>query len=171
MSGQKLKNKAVVVGALGAGAVFLVAGCSSSSSTPEASSAAPTEAATTAAAPATSIPGPPSGATEESTKSVSGGATYTSYKTSQEPAAVTAHYDSALKADGFNITNSGSGGGGWGQYGGSGAQVGGNNGTTFVEVNAGGSKDGPTYFEVCEGPSAASVKDCQSGNHGNSSQS
>jgi len=171
MSSQLVKNKAVVVGALGAGMVLLVAGCSSSSSTPEASNAAPSQASATPGAPSTQVPGPPAGATEVSTKSVGEGATYTSYKTSATAASVTANYEATLKADGFSVTNSGGGGGGWGQYGGSGSEVGGNNGTTFVEVNAGGSTQGPTYFEICQGPSAAAVSSCQSGNHGQSSQS
>ena len=37
----------------------------------------------------------------------------------------------------------------------------GNNGSNWVDVEAGGSNNGPTYWEVCSGPSAQSVNDCQ----------
>ncbi len=171
MSSQLLKGRVAAVGAVGAGAVLLIAGCSSSSSTPEESSAAPTPAATSAAPAATTIPPAPAGSTEITSKSVAEGATYTSYKTSETPANVVAAYDSALKADGFTITNEGSGGGGWGQYGGSEARVGGNKDGVFVEVNAGGEKNSTTYFEICQGPTSESVSKCQNGNHGDSSES
>ncbi len=174
MTSELLSKKLLVATALGSGFALALAGCSSSgSSTPSASptSAAPTSAAP-APAPASAVPGPPAGSTEtQAPKPVASGATYTQYKTAQAPTAVTGYYNSSLKTAGYTITNSGSGGGGWGQYGGSGATVGGNNGTTFVEVNAGGSKQGSTYFEVCTGPSATAVNNCQSGNHGQSSSS
>lgn len=176
MANQRVGKKLLVATALGSGVVLVAAGCSSNSSS--SSSASPTAASPTATAtsappaPTGAVPGPPAGSTQtQAPKPVSGGATYTQYKTSAAPTAVTSYYDGALKAAGFTVTNNGSGGGGWGQYGGSGAQVGGNDGKTFVEVNAGGSKQGATYFEVCTGPSAAAVNSCQSGNHGSSSNS
>lgn len=106
-----------------------------------------------------------------STNNESGGGVYTRFSTSQTPVQVTDYYASTMKNSGFTITNQGSGGGGWGQYGGSDAHVGGNNGSTFVEVNAGGEKNKTTYFETCTGPSQAAVQQCQNANHGNSNQS
>lgn len=96
---------------------------------------------------------------------------YYRYSTSQSPSAVTSYYSGALKSAGYTVTNSGSGGGGWGQYGGSGSGLDANNGSSFVAVNAGGEKSGPTYFEICTGASAASVDNCQGNNHGDSNQS
>ena len=174
MTTETLSKKVLVATALGSGVALALAGCSSSGSSSSSASptTAPTTAAPTTAAPAGVVPPPPAGSTQtQAPKSTSGGGTYSQYKTSQAPTAVTGYYDAGLKNNGFTITNNGSGGGGWGQYGGSGAQVGGNNGTTFVEVNAGGSKQGATYFEVCTGPSAAAVNSCQNGNHGNSNSS
>ena len=173
MKSQAMSKKVVVATALGSGVALALAGCGSSSSS--STSESPTAAATSAApapAPAAGVPAPPAGSTLISgpTATANGG-TYNDYKSSQTPTAVTGYYSTALKDEGFTITNSGSGGGGWGQYGGSGSQVGGNNGTLFVEVNAGGSKQGATFFEVCSGPSQAAVNSCQSGNHGQSQSS
>ncbi len=173
MKSETVGKKLIVATALGSGVVLVLAGCSSSSDTSSAS-ASPTAAATSAApAPAPAgVPAPPAGSTLVSgPKAVANGASYTQYKTSAAPTAVIGSYNTALKSEGFTITNSGSGGGSWGQYGGSGAQVSGNNGSLFVAVNAGGSKQGATYFEVCSGPSAAAVNSCQSGNHGSSQSS
>lgn len=172
MKSETMSKKLIVATALSSGVVLAIAGCSSNSSS--SSSESPTAAAPTSAAPApaAAVPAPPAGSTLTSgpTATANGG-TYNQYKTSQAPTAVTGYYDTAMKNEGFTITNNGSGGGGWGQYGGSGANVGGNNGSLFVEVNAGGSKQGATYFEVCSGPTQAAVSSCQSGNHGQSNSS
>lgn len=161
----------------GVAAMLAVAACSSTTSTPSQSpastgpsTAAP--AATTPAAPApqSAVPGPPPGAAQLSTQA-SGGGSYTRYRTSQAPAAVAGYYTAALKSAGYTITESGGGGGGWGQYGGSGATVDANTAATYVAVNAGGSKQGATYFEICTGTSAAQVDQCQGENHSSSSGS
>lgn len=173
MTSQSIGKKLLVATALGSGVVIAVAGCSSNSGSSSSASPTPTPTATSAApAPASGVPGPPAGSTEtQAPKPIDGGGTYTQYKTSAAPTAVTSYYDTALKNAGFTITNNGSGGGGWGQYGGSGAQISGNTTSTFVSVNAGGSKQGATYFEVCSGPSAAVVNSCQQSNHGQSKSS
>lgn len=165
------KNRSVVAAvALGAG-VLAVAGCSSSTTTPTATPVAPTAAATSAPAPASGVPAPPAGSTVVSAPAADGAATYARYSTALAPPAVIAAYSAALTSSGYTITSSGGGGGGWGQYGGSGAGVSANTASSYVAVNAGGSKQGATYFEVCSGPSSASLQSCQQGNHGNSNQS
>lgn len=175
MKSQAASKKILVATALGSGVVLALAGCSSNSSST--ASESPTAAAPTTAAPAPApapagVPAPPAGSTLVSgPKAVANGASYSQYKTAEAATGVTGYYNTSLKDEGFTITNSGSGGGGWGQYGGSGSQVGGNNGSLFVEVNAGSSKQSATYFEVCSGPSAAAVSACQSGNHGTSQSS
>lgn len=158
----------------GVAAMLAVGACSSTASTPSQSpSVAPTSATATPVpqaptpatpAPQSVVPGPPPGATQVSTQA-SGGGSYTRYRTGQTPTAVIAYYTGALKADGYTITQSGGGGGGWGQYGGSGAGLEADNSRTFTAVNAGGSKQGATYFEVCVGSTAAQVDACQSENH------
>lgn len=84
---------------------------------------------------------------------------------------MTNYYKGEMSKAPWKVTSSGSGGGGWGQYGGSGSYVEGNDGSTFVAVNAGGSKQGATYFEVCEGPSSGAVDNCQGNDHGDSNES
>lgn len=172
MSVESVGKRFVVAAAVGSGVVLAVAGCSSSSSSGSSSSSSPSGSAASTSAPSGGVPSAPAGSTVvQGPQAVASGATYTQYKTSESPTAVTGYYETAMKNQNFSITNSGSGGGGWGQYGGSGAQVGGNNGSVFVEVNAGASKQSSTYFEVCSGPTAASVSNCQSGNHGQSQNS
>ena len=174
MANQRVGKKLLIATALGSGVVLVAAGCSSNSSSTSSASPTPTTPAVTTPPPAPSgaIPAPPAGSTvTQASKAVSGGGTYAQYKTSATPTAVTSYYDTALKASSFTITNNGSGGGGWGQYGGSDAQISGNDGKTFVAVNAGDSKGGPTYFEVCSGPSQAAVEACQNGSHGSSKAS
>lgn len=156
---------------VGAGAALALAGCSSSSSSSSSSSATPEPTKSSEAPVPSGALNPPSGSQKLSSKAEGGGTTYTRYSTSQTPVQVTSFYKAEMSKDGWKVTSSGSGGGGWGQYGGSGSQVEGNDGTSFVAVNAGGSKQGPTYFEVCEGPSASAVDNCQNNDHGDSNQS
>lgn len=173
METKLIKNRSVGVAvALGAG-VLAVAGCSSSTTTSTATPVAPTATATGAPtpAPASGVPAPPPGSTVVTAPAADGAATYARYSTAMAPPAVVAAYSAALTSSGYTITSSGGGGGGWGQYGGSGAGVSANTATSYVAVNAGGSKQGATYFEVCSGPSSASLQSCQQGNHGNSNQS
>ena len=59
------------------------------------------------------------------------------------------------------MSNQGGGGGGWGKWGGSGSGLTGQNGGSYVSVQAGGQTGAPVYFEVCVGPSSQSVQDCE----------
>ncbi len=157
--------------ALGAGAALVLAGCSSSSdSAPSSSPTATGPTSTSTGGGSSALPPPPAGSQQLST-SPDGAATYAQYKSTQAPKAVTTAYQASLTAAGYTVTSSGSGGGGWGQYGGSDSGLSANNGSNYVAVNAGGEKGGPTYFEVCSAATPASVKSCQQNNHGNSNQS
>lgn len=147
----------------------LASGCSGSNTgTPSASgtaSSTPVPASSAPAPPAPpSVPAPPAGAKALASRSGPAGGTFTRYETAQGPAAVVGYYESGLKTAGFSVTSTGGGGGGWGGSGGSGAGLTGNNGTTFVAVEAGGSNQGSTYFEVCAGTSNEQVSNCQDGN-------
>jgi hypothetical protein len=110
---------------------------------------------------ADTLPKAPSGADQLADKQA-GGATYARYSvtgmTAQE---VGQEYKSQAEQDGFTITSSGGGGGGWGQWGGSeyGLTAEKDN-DSFLAVQAGGSKSGPTYFEVCVGPDKSSLEAC-----------
>lgn len=158
---------------VGLTAALTLTGCSgSSTSTPTGSPATP--AASSPAAPATpatpannGVPGPPAGAKQLTSRPGQSGGTFARYQIGESAAGVVSYYETAFKASGFAITSSGGGGDGWGQYGGSGAGVEANKAGTFVAVEAGGSQQGPTYFEVCVGASAAQVSDCQNGDQGN----
>jgi len=161
-------------GVVGIGAVLALAGCSSDSASSGNASATPTASASAveshSAVPTGGVPAPPSGSRETGSE-INGEASYKAYATSATPASVIAHYSAAMKAENWKVTSEGGGGGGWGQWGGSGSGVEGNNGTTFVAVNAGGEQDSTTNFEVCTGPSAASVDNCQGQNHASSKSS
>ncbi|MBU6362935.1 MAG: hypothetical protein KGQ95_01815 [Acidobacteria bacterium] len=180
-------KRQIAAGSLIALSTIALAGCfgddsSTPATTTEAAPATTTEAAppattteaappaTTTAAAAPSSGGPnltaPSGAQQLESDSKSG-AQYTRYSISGTAAsAVTSDYQSQLESQGYNITNSGGSGGGWGKWGGSEAGVSGNNGSTWVDVQAGGQSGGPTYFEVCVGPSNTSVQDCEDASDG-----
>ena len=136
---------------------------------PATTEAAPPATTTSAQAPA-STGGPnltaPSGA-QQLESDGKNGAQYTRYSISGTAAsAVTSDYQSQLESQGYKITNSGGSGGGWGKWGGSEAGVSGKNGSTWVDVQAGGQSGGPTYFEVCVGPSNSSVQDCEDSSDG-----
>ncbi|MEI6374528.1 MAG: hypothetical protein WCP26_12170 [Actinomycetes bacterium] len=177
MKNLRVRNRGIAIAATTGIGVLVLAGCSSNSSTSTVTvteKGGDTKTETATAAPATrgdKVPAPPSGATSVVGPEDDKGAVYERYKTSQTPADVVTYYKDALSKAGFTITSSGTGGGGWGQYGGSGGGVSGNGGGTFVEVNAGGSKEGSTYFEVCSGASQAVVQACQGNQHGQSKQS
>lgn len=168
MANSRVKRTAVATTALGASAALILVGCSSGSSSSSTSASSAPEPTKTSEAPKPSgaVPAPPAGAKQLSTQAEAGNTKYTRYQTSQPPTSVTAYYKSEMSKGGWKVTGSSSGGGGWGQYGGSGSQVEGNDGSTFVAVNAGGSKQGATYFEVCSGPSSSAVDDCQDNDHG-----
>lgn len=78
-------------------------------------------------------------------------------------------YSQEWQSQGYTIDNSGGGGGGYGQYGGSNSTVEGSKDGSFVHAQAGGSSSGPTYFEVCLGADQSAVDEC--GNQSNSSSS
>lgn len=169
--------KALIV-ASSVGAVALALGaCSSGSSgsttvtvtaTP---SAAPSSAAAkpsvepSATAASVSLPAAPAGASVLQTSN-NNGVQYARYSTSEQPAQVVSYYSGQWQNEGYAITNTGGGGGGWGKYGGSDAGATGSKSGSFVAVQAGGSTQGPTYFEVCQGANQQAVDEC-----GNSSKS
>ncbi len=171
-------SRIAVAALLTAGIPLIAAGCGAADEEPSATQA-PAATATTAAPAATtasatssaSLPAPPSGATQISTKAANG-AMYVHYSVSgQTPADVVGTYQSALESSGFAVKSTGGGGGGWGGYGGSGAGISADNGTEWIDVEAGGQDRGPTYWEVCIGPSAQSVDDCREMSDGNDSTS
>lgn len=128
-----------------------------------ASTAATPSTPTTAATPGGSgaLPAPPAGS-QQLQQGTANGATYARYSLSGQTAQqVVSTYQGELQGQGYTVTSSGGGGGGWSEWGGSGAGLSGNKGSDYVSVNAGGQGGGPTYFEVCLGPSAQAVNDCQ----------
>ncbi|MFM8827994.1 MAG: hypothetical protein ACKOGE_01750 [Actinomycetota bacterium] len=180
-------KRQIAAGSLVALSTIALAGCfgGDDSSTPATTTEAAPPATTEAAPPATTEAAPPATTTAASAPSSGGpnltapsgaqqlesdgknGAQYTRYSISGTAAsAVTSDYESQLKSQGYSITNSGGSGGGWGKWGGSEAGVSGNNGSTYVDVQAGGQSGGPTYFEVCVGPSNSSVQDCEDSSDG-----
>ena len=149
-----------------------LAGCSSSSPEPAvtvtetaaaatpAATAAATEAPAPAATPAAAAPTTPAGATEVDSANESG-MQYTRYKIEGTTAEqVVSDYEAQFKAAGYTITNAGGSGGGWGQWGGEGYGMDASNSGSFASVQAGGSKGGPTYFEVCLGTDESVVDNC-----------
>ena len=173
-------GRVAAAAALAAGLPLIAAGCSfggsdSSGTTTQAPATttvvetqSTAAATTTAAAPATTAAqsqgttfAPPSGAKQLASRSQNG-ATYEHYSiTGSTPQQVVDGYQSELQGAGYTVSSTGGGGGGWGGYGGSDAGISANNGSQWVDVQAGGSNNGPTYFEVCTGPSKQSVNDCQ----------
>lgn len=133
--------------------------------------AAPTTSAAQPPAPATTPVTPPAGATQLQAAERSG-AQYTRYSISgTTPSAVVGDYESQLSGQGFTVTNSGGGGGGWGKWGGASAGLSANNGSEYVDVQAGGQSGSTTYFEVCIGPSSNSVNACEDASDGPDSNS
>lgn len=186
-------KRQIAAGSIVALSTIALAGCfgSDESSAPaetvtEAAPATTTEAAppaTTAAAPppaTTQAPAPssggpnltaPSGASQLQAAEKNG-AQYTRYSISgTAPANVTADYKSQLSSQGYSITSDGGGGGGWGKWGGAEAGLSANNGSTYVDVQAGGQSGSTTYFEVCVGPSKTAVDDCEDSSDGPDSDS
>lgn len=156
--------------AMGAVAAITLAGCGTAITKPSQSATpagSPVTPSPSAPASNSAVPGPPDGSVLLSTQT-SGGATYTRYRTSLEPSNVIAYYDGSFRAAGFTVTSTNGGGGGWGQYGGSGADTEANNGSTFAAINAGGATGGQVFFETCVGPSAAVVAACRNENQSTS---
>ena len=139
--------------------------------TTAAASAATTAAPVASTEAAGPVPAAPSGAKQLQQEQESG-ATYWRYSISgTTPAAVVSGYQSELSGSGYTVTNSGGSGGGWGKWGGVGSGLTANNGTDYVSVQAGGQTSGPTYFEVCVGPNASSVDNCENASNGPDSNS
>lgn len=142
----------------------LLSGCSSSGSdtaaTPEVTVTETQAAPTTEAASGFTLPQAPAGAKELNTKTTSS-MVYGHYEISgTSPEDVVDGYESALKADGYSITNAGGSGGGWGKWGGSGYGMDAEKDGSYASVQAGGSTSGPTYFEVCVGADESVVDEC-----------
>ncbi|MEI7521168.1 MAG: hypothetical protein WCK40_07460 [Thermoleophilia bacterium] len=174
-------GRIALAAALAAGIPLVAAGCGDS--TPAASATttevvtettAPAPAATTAAATpaaASALPAAPSGAKQLASRQKNG-ATYYHYSISgQTPQQIVNGYQTELKSSGFTVKSTGGGGGGWGAYGGSEAGISADNNSEWIDVEAGGQKSGPTYWEVCVGPSNQSVNDCQDVEDSSSNQS
>ena len=169
------KGRIAAAAALAAGIPLVAIGCGDSTpaapaapattevttvQAPAASTAAAPAATTSAASSSSALPAAPSGAKQLAMRSQNG-ATYYHYSISgQTPQQIVDGYQSALESSGFTVKSTG-GGGGWGGYGGSGAGISSDNGSEWIDVEAGGQNSGPTYWEVCVGPSEQSVNDCQ----------
>ena len=182
------KGRVAVAAALAAGIPLVAIGCGDSTPAAPEAPATTTEvktetapAATTEAAPATTaaaqpssssaLPAAPSGAKQLAARQKNG-ATYYHYQISgQTPQQIVDGYQSELTSSGFSVKSTGGGGGGWGGYGGSGAGISADNGSEWIDVEAGGQTSGPTYWEVCVGPSEQSVNDCQDIGDSGSNQS
>lgn len=88
------------------------------------------------------------------------GVEYVRYSsTSKSAEEVVASYKSAAKSAGWTISNDSGGGGGWGAYGGSNAELRANKGGEYFAVAAGGERGGETYFEACSGSGSAKICD------------
>ncbi len=183
------RTHVVAAASVGAAALAL-AGCSSGSSesTTVTVTATPSAAESTSAAPATSaaaapsasvaesatsaavsFPAPPAGSTTLQTSNANG-VEYARYSNSgQQPEQVVSFYSQEWQNEGYSMTSSGGGGGGYGKYGGADAGATGTKDGSYVNVQAGGSTSGPTYFEVCMGPDESAVDQC--GNQSNSGTS
>lgn len=162
---RQLSRPTVYLAVPAVGLSLALTGCSSSSSSGDATPA-PTVTETKTEAPASSAatssvkaPSAPSGAKELASKS-GDGFTYARYSTSETPESVVSHYESALKSEGYSISNSGGSSGGWGKWGGGNAGVTADKSDAWVEVQAGGQKSSTTYFEVCTGASKSAVDNC-----------
>lgn len=133
-------------------------------------SSAPVSVAPTATQAAVSgLPTPPSGSTALQTSNTDG-VQYARYSTtSQQPPQVVAYYTQQWQNQGYTMTQSGGGGGGWGKYGGADAGATGTKSGSYVDVQAGGSTSGPTYFEVCMGADQSAVNNCGNQSHSGSS--
>ena len=171
------RPRKILIGAASSGALLMLAACGSSSSstvtvttTASARSSASTSASSSPAAPTPtatqgsggqSLPAAPAGAKELQTEKEFGGV-YARYEISgKTPADVEADYKATLEKDGYKVTSSGGGGGGWGKWGGAGAGLTADKTGSYASVQAGGQKSGPTYFEVCVGPTKEIEKACE----------
>ena len=171
-------GRIALAAALAAGIPLVAAGCgdSTQATTTEVltETTAPAPAASTAAAtPAatSALPAAPAAAKQLASRQKNG-ATYYHYSISgQTPQQIVNSYQSELKSSGFAVKSTGGGGGGWGAYGGSDAGISADNNSEWIDVEAGGQNSGPTYWEVCVGPSNQSVNDCQDVEDSSSNQS
>jgi hypothetical protein len=136
-------------------ATTVAAAAETSTSTAPTTSAAP--APTTTAAAANPVAPAPSGATQERQDAISEGGQHTYYVTSEAPAQVVAAYQATLQAAGWTVE--GSGGGGYGEYGGGGLTA--SQGASYLVMNAGGG-DGQTHIDICSWPARPAEDGCGS---------
>lgn len=147
-----------IVTVTAAGTALLMAGCSSSSTSP--ATPAPESPAASGTSSGT-MPAAPSGATELSSSST-GGVEYARYEISGvTPQTLIDDYTTSAKAAGYTVTDTGGGGGGWGGWGGANAGLEGTMTGSYLNVQAGGQSSGPTYFEVCVGADQSAVDQCE----------
>lgn len=170
------------------GVALVAAGCSGSggttteSATPaptvtvtdaptEAPTATPTKTSDDSDDTSGSLPKPPSGSKKVSSES-DGGDTYARYKTtSQSPKEVVTFYKGEATKQGYSVKNMNGGGGGWGGYGGSNWGMVAQKDGSYLDVQAGGSSNGPTYFEVCVGPGKSALRHCNNESNDDSDDS
>ena len=170
------------------GVALVAAGCSSSGggTTTESATPAPTVTITDAPSPtaaptkttdnsgggsAGSLSAPPSGSKKLSSET-DGGNTYARYKnSSQSPKEVVTFYKGEATKSGYSVKNLNGGGGGWGGYGGSNWGMVAQKDGSYLDVQAGGSSNGPTFFEVCMGGDKSALKHCNNESNDDSEDS
>ena len=157
----------------GSGSQSTVTVTASAPATEAPATAAATQAAKSVAPSATQdqlngLPPAPAGSSLLQT-STDNGAQYARYSTSEAPTQVVAYYTGKWQAEGYQIQSTGSGGGGYGKYGGADAGASGSKSGSYVNVQAGGSTQGPTYFEICQGPNQSAVNECSNDSKSGSS--
>ena len=100
---------------------------------------------------------PPSGS-DTLNSSDRNGVEYVRYSnTGKSAAEVVASYKSKASSAGWKIIKDSGGGGGWGPYGGSNAELRAKKGGEYFSVAAGGERGGETYFEACSGSGSGSI--------------
>jgi len=76
------------------------------------------------------------------------------------PAKIVNKYKKKATKAGYTVKSAGGSGGGWGGYGGASAGLVAEKSSGYLDVQAGGSRQGATYFEVCVGKSKSAVEEC-----------
>ncbi len=143
-------------------ATVVLAACGSSSTTTTVVQASGTSTGTTTSSDSNTAPGsvalaPPSG-TDTLNTSDHNGVEYGRYaNSSKTPASVVSSYKGAATSGGWKIIKDSGGGGGWGPYGGSNAELRAQKGSEYFAVTAGGQKGHTTYFEACSGSGSGAI--------------
>lgn len=153
--------------------VLLACGCSASAPAAKETQPAtsPSAVATSSLEPIVALPDPPKDA-RLLQRSERVEAQYARYRTGrQTPEQVIAFYEAELRAAGYSLVSARVEGGGWGKWGGSEAGLTASRGRIRADVQAGDSRRGPTYFEVCVGEEASSVARCENLSQGLDSES